>query len=494
MPNPTSPEPDAAGGAVTAPEVDPNDPDADIVDRLNAGYRFPPLPAPKLQLHDYQVQAVSFLQERRKAGLFLDMGLGKTAICLRALTPDSLPALVTAPKRVAENVWETEAALWRPDLRVVVAKGTPKTREAALASGADIVVIGRDNLADAVPHAGRFKTLIMDELSGWKSRASLRWKAAKKITQDPAITHVWGLTGTPSPNGLLDLWAQVYLLDGGLRLGTAVTHFKTRYFAPGRQLPNGVVTEWNLRPGADKRIHALLDDLCLSMGTDGKVDLPPVTHNTIAVPLAPKVRQVYKRMKNDLVADLDLLGGEVHSAQNAAVLSSKLEQICAGFMYVDDADLRDGQYDVLHLDKVKAVAEVVDGTGSQVLVAYRFKAELDLLRQGLGSLAHTIDEPDVVAKWNSNKGLVPVLLVHPASAGHGLNLQHGGHTAIWATSPWSLEEYMQLNKRLARQGQQHPVVIHHLVSPHTVDEAKLQRLEEKKTVQQALLDHLDSPL
>lgn len=446
------------------------------------------------QLHDYQVQAVQFLQARRKAGLFLDMGLGKTAISLRALTPESLPALVTAPKRVAENVWETEAALWRPDLRVVVAKGTPKTRMAALESGADIVVIGRDNLADAVPHAPRFRTLIMDELSGWKSRASLRWKAAKKITQCPTLTHVWGLTGTPSPKGLLDLWAQVYLLDGGARLGTSITGFKTRYFAPGRQLPNGVVTEWNLRPGADKRIHALLDDLCLSMGTEGRIELPPVTHNIVHVPLAPKVRQVYKQMKNDLVSDVGLLGGEVHSAMNAAVLSSKLSQICAGFMYVDDADIRDRAYDVLHKDKVAAVAEIVEGTGSQVVVAYRFQAELDLLKQGLGALAHTIDEPDIIARWNSNTGQVPVLLLHPASAGHGLNLQRGGHTLIWATLPWSLEEYQQTNKRLPRQGQQHPVVIHHLVSPHTVDEAVLQRLEEKKTVQQALLDHLDSPL
>ena len=447
-----------------------------------------------LQLHDYQRQAVQFIQERRKAGLFLDMGLGKTAISLTALNADSLPALVTAPKRVAENVWEAEAALWRPDLRVVVAKGTPKTREAALASGADIVVIGRDNLADAVPHAHRFKTLIMDELSGWKSRASIRWKAAKKITQAPSVTHVWGLTGTPTPNGLLDLWPQMFLLDGGNRLGTTLGGYRERYFVAGRQLPNGVITEWNLRPGADKRIHKLLEDLCLSMDTDGKVDLPPVTYNTISVPLPPKVRQIYKSMKNDLVADMTVLGGEIHSAVNAAVLTSKLAQICAGFMYVDDADIRDRAYDVLHKEKVAALKEIVEGTGSQVLVAYRFQAELDLLKEGLGSLAHTLDEDGVIQRWNSNTGQVPVLLAHPASAGHGLNLQHGGHTMVWATVPWSLEEYMQMNKRLARQGQKHPVIIHHLIAPHTVDEAVLQRLAEKKSVQQALLDHLDSPL
>lgn len=447
-----------------------------------------------LQLHDYQVQAVEFLRARRKAGLFLDMGLGKTAICLTALNADSLPALVTAPKRVAENVWEAEAALWRPDLRVVVAKGSPKTREAALASGADIVVIGRDNLADAVPHAGRFRTLIMDELSGWKNRASIRWRAAKKITQAPSVTHVWGLTGTPSPNGYMDLWSQMFLLDGGLRLGTTLGGYRNRYFVPSGQLANGVVTGWDPRPGAMPRINKLLDDMCLSMGTDGRVDLPPTTMNTIYVPLPPKVRQVYKAMKNDLVADLDLLGGEVHSAMNAAVLTSKLAQICAGFLYVDDADIRGGQYDVLHKEKVAALKEIVDGTGSQVLVAYRFKAELDLLKEGLGSLAHTLDEDGVIPRWNTATGQVPVLLVHPASAGHGLNLQHGGHTMVWATVPWSLEEYMQTNKRLARQGQKHPVVIHHLVAPHTVDEAVLQRLGEKKSVQQALLDHLDSPL
>jgi len=446
------------------------------------------------ELHDYQKQAVQFLRERKKAGLFLDMGLGKTCISLTALSEDSLPALVVGPKRVVENVWETEAALWRPDLRVVVAKGAPKTREAALASGADIVVIGRDNLADAVPHAGRFRTLIMDELSGWKTRASLRWKAAKKITASPTVTHVWGLTGTPSPNGLLDLWAQMFLLDGGLRLGTSIGGYRNRYFVPSGQLANGVVTGWDLRPGADKRIHTLLEDLCLSMDTEGKVALPLVTYNTIHVPLPAQARKVYKDMKNGLVADLDLLGGEIHSAMNAAVLSSKLSQICAGFMYVDDADIRDRAYDVIHKEKANVVAEIVEGTGSQVLVAYRFQAELDLLKQALGSRAHTLDEPNVIAKWNSNTGQVPVLLAHPASAGHGLNLQHGGHTMVWATVPWSLEEYMQMNKRLARQGQQHPVVIHHLVAPHTVDEAIQQRLAEKKTVQQALLDHLGSPL
>jgi len=443
-----------------------------------------------LKLHDYQEVAVEFLRGRRRAGLLLDMGLGKTAISLRALTPDMLPVLVTAPKRVAEYVWPVEVPKWRPDLKVVVAAGTPKQRQAALLSGADVVVIGRDNLADAIEHAPRFRTFIMDELSSFKNRASQRWKAAKKICKD--MPQVWGLTGTPSPNGMLDLWPQLYLIDGGEALGTTLTAYRERYFTAGRQLSNGVVTEWLLRPGAEARIHTLLERSCLAMTTEGRVDLPPVTENDVSVPLTPAVRRLYKQMKTDLVADAQLLGGEIHSASNAAVLSGKLSQITAGFMYVDDADLRDGEYTVLHKEKVTALKEIVDGTGSPVLVAYRFRAELDLLKEGLGDLAHTMDEPNVVARWN--KGELPVLLAHPASAGHGLNLQEGGHTMVWATLPWSLEEYLQMNKRLARQGQKNPVVIHHLLSPKTVDGAVKLALAGKKSVQDAIMDHLESPL
>lgn len=446
----------------------------------------------EITLHAYQKDAVAFLQNRRRAGLFLDMlvGLGKTAISLRALTPDMLPVLVTGPKRVAEEVWDVEVAKWRPDLTVVIAAGTPAKRKAALESDADIIVIGRDNLADAIPFTGKFKTFIMDELSGYKSRASQRWRAAKKVAAK--MDQVWGLTGTPSPNGLIDLWAPMYLLDGGEALGTTLGGYRERYFSAGRQLHNGVVTEWNLRPGADGHIHRLLERTCLSMKTDGKVDLPPTTENIVEVPLLPSVKKVYKEMKTTMVVGLELLGGEIHTASNAAVLSGKLSQICAGFLYSDEAEFNGGKYTVLHREKAKAVQEIVEGTGSPVLVAYRFKAELDLLKEALGSLAHTMDEPDVVKRWN--RGEIPVLLAHPASAGHGLNLQDGGHTMVWATLPWSLEEFQQMNKRLARQGQKSPVIIHILQSPRTIDPAILQALTEKASVQDALITHLESPL
>lgn len=443
-----------------------------------------------LILHDYQRQAVDFLHGRKRAGLLLDMGLGKTAISLSALTPDHLPVLVTAPKRVAEHVWKEEVRLWRPDLTIRVAAGSPAQRQAALTGDADIIVIGRDNLADAVPHAKRFRTFIMDELSSFKNRGSARWKSAKKITKD--MEHVFGLTGTPSPNGMLDLWPQVYLLDNGESLGTTIGGYRERYFTPGRRLPNGIVSSWDIRPGAAGRIHRLLETTCLSMSTEGRVDLPPTTFNNVEVHLGSLAKRIYKDMKNDLVADLDMLGGEIHSATNAAVLSSKLSQITAGFMYVDDADLRGRESQEIHSEKVKAVMEIVEGTGSPVLVFYRFQKELEMLQRAMPVQGHTMDEDNIVERWN--KGEIPVLFAHPASAGHGLNLQRGGHTAIWTTLPWSLEEYQQANKRLARQGQQHPVVIHHLLVPRTVDGAILARLQEKKDVQDALLDHLESPI
>lgn len=441
-------------------------------------------------LHDYQRVARDYLLSKDRAALFLDMGLGKTCITLNALTPEHLPALVCAPKRVAENVWPVETPKWRPDLRIAVAAGSPTKRQLALANPkADIVVIGRDNLADAIPYAGRFKTLVLDELSGFKTRKTARWKAAKKIAE--RVRHVWGLTGTPSPNGLLDLWAQVYLLDGGARLGRTLTSYRSRWFMPGRTLPSGVITEWITLPESPGHIHRLLEDIALSMSADDRLDLPPVTYNPVEVTLPPKVKAVYKAMKKDLVADLQLLGGEIHTASNAAILTSKLSQITAGFLYGDDNDIRPSKT-ILHWEKARAVEEIVDGTGSPVLVFYHYKAELEMLEQTLGARAHRIDEPGIIPAWN--RGEVPVLLAHPASAGHGLNLQAGGHTVVWTTLPWSLEEWEQGNARLARQGQTNPVVVHMLLAPRTVDEAIRARLEEKTSVQDALLNHLESPL
>lgn len=441
-------------------------------------------------LRDYQREAVQFLQDRPRAALFLDMGLGKTAITLSALTPEHFPVLVSAPVRVARSVWPAETSIWRPDLRTVVAEGA--NREAALNGDiqADIVVISREQLAHAIPHAERFSTFVMDELSSFKNPRAARFKYAKALTKH--TPHVWGLTGTPAPNGLLDLWAQMFLIDRGAALDPHITKFRARFFTPGPQLPSGVVTRWDLRPGADAQIHRRLEGTALSMSTDGRVELPPVTVNDVAVPLPSAVRSTYRRLKDELVTDLTDLGmddGAMFSAANAAVLGGRLAQVASGFLYADERVEGDDTFTELHSEKLRALDEVIDGTGgSPVMVGYAFRAELARLRQRYPE-ARTPDTAEDIDAWN--RGEVPILLVHPASAGHGLNLQHGGHTMVWLTMPWSLEEYQQTNKRLARSGQKHPVVIHRLISPGTVDVARQRVLEGKADVQTALLEHLE---
>lgn len=444
----------------------------------------------KPPLFPHQVTALRFLEEHPRGALFLDMGSGKTRTVLEALSEDHLPALVVAPKRVTELVWPSQTKLWRPDLRIEVAAGTPAARRRALGSGAPIVAVSRDNLADAI--GGPWKTIIFDELSSYKNRATKRWKAAKKLAWSPGVEYVWGLTGTPAPNGLLDLWPQIYLLDGGERLGSGITKYRERYFRAGRQLSTGVVTEWLLRPGAERRIHELLEDIALSMDAkDLALSLPPVTDNDIEVPLPPDVRRVYREMKDTLVADLDLLGdATVVTAANAAVLSAKLSQISAGLLFPDEASITGEPPKILHWEKTRAAAEVVEETGSPVLIFYRFNAEKEMLLKEIPG-AVTLDTPDFQERWDA--GELRAVVAHPASAGHGLNLQHGGHTIVWTTHPWSLEEYQQANRRVSRPGQKHPVMIHHLWSPGTVDRSIRRSLDGKDTVQSALLSHLRAP-
>ena len=402
------------------------------------------------------------------------MGLGKTATVLQALTPDHLPVLVIAPKRVAENVWPVEASKWRPDLSVAVAAGTPAKRRAALASGADIVAIGRDNIKDVTP--GQFRTVVADEMSGFKNRGSARWKTARKITE--AAAYVWGLTGTPAPNGMMDLWGQVFLLDRGEALETTLTKYRSRYFDAGRRLPNGVTIDWHLKPGARERIEDRLAPTCLSMRSVDHLDLPPVTINRVTVPMDSATSKAYARMAQDLVVQIE---DSTHTADNAAVLTGKLSQITAGFLYGEEGE----ETTPIHTNKVSAAVEIVEGTGSPVLVFYRFRWEKEALLDALPQ-ARTVDEPGIVQEWN--RGEVPVMLASPASAGHGLNLAEGGHTIVWTSLPnWDLELWEQANARLARQGQTQPVVIHVLLSPDTVDTAMLARLQGKADLQQAVM-------
>ena len=440
-------------------------------------------------LHPYQRQAMGFLRNHDRAGLFMDMGLGKTATVLRALEQRHIPVLVVAPKRVAENVWHTEADEWRPGLRVARAVGNPRQRAAALQDlDAHVVVISRDNVADALPYMGRFNTLVLDELSSYKNRATQRWNTVKKLAAD--IPVCWGLTGTPAPNGLMDLWAQMFLLDAGAALYPTLTKFRTRFFYPEKTLPNGVVAKWALRPQAEEAIHEALKPTCISMSAETLLtDLPPMTVNHVAVPLPPKALSLYATMAKELVVEYR---GKPITAANAAAMTGKLAQITAGFLYPQDemGERIPDAVEHIHEAKMDALAEIVDGTGSPVLVFYRFKAELEMLRKRFPQLA-TMDEADIVDRWNA--GEVPLLAAHPASAGHGLNLQKGpGHTIVWTTLTYSLEQWQQANRRLARQGQKAPVVVHLLEAPDSVDGMMYDIVTGKATVQGGVMAFLDA--
>lgn len=445
------------------------------------------------ELRDYQKAARDFLQGVPRSALYLDMGLGKTATTLHALSDAHLPALVIAPPRVAREVWPEEVEIWRPDLKIVVAGDTPARRAAAYESRADIVTVSRDSLRELLKYRDRFRTVILDESSGFKSHDSTRFKTVRKVLVPlDRMPHVWELTGTPTPNGLLDLWAPTYLLDAGKRLGTGITRYRHRYFYPKNRLPSGVITEWAPYPETPEKIHALLSDIALSMDYEvlpaeqRPEVLPP---NFVTVPMDSKTRAVYAKLKKDLIVGVEMLGG-VYTAANAAVLSSRLSQVTAGFLYEDD---HSGRYQVLHTNKVRAVEEIVEGTGGPVVVFYRFRAEWEMMKKVFKDKMHGVDTPQLQARWNA--GELPILAAHPASLGHGLNLHKGpGHTAAWTTLPWSLEEWQQANRRLARPGQAAPVVTHILETPRTVDRSVARVLAGKRGAQDALLEHLESPL
>lgn len=395
--------------------------------------------------------------------------------------------LVVAPKRVAEHVWAQERDLWRPDLRMVVVAGDPLQRALLLDAPADITVIGRDNLKDINSNKKmRWRTLVIDELSGFKDPGSVRWRLAIHIARH--MDKVWGLTGTPTPNGFLDLWSQVYLLDmgkrlgAGNRLGAGIGRYKDRYFDQ-EYSAGGYPGDWIPKPGAEARISALISDICLSMSAEDHLHLPEITYNTIEVTLPRGARGAYRQMENTFVSDLRLIGeGAVHSAANAAVLTGKLSQVTAGFMYSDMGS----PASLLHREKLDAVREIMEGTGSPILVFYRFRDEFEQLMKLPG--ARDVKQKGAIDDWNA--GRVPVLLAHPQSAGHGLNLQYGGHTIVWTSLSWSLEDWQQANGRLHRQGQRNAVTVHVVEAIHTIDQRIRKVLDGKESVQNALLTYL----
>ena len=410
------------------------------------------------------------------------MGLGKTVITLSAIKDliDDMAigrVLVIAPLTVAQTVWSDECAKWGHlrNLRVERVLGSPKARRAALDRDADIYVINRENVSWLVTELlWRFDTVVIDELSSFKNPQSKRFKALRRVLG--SVDRVIGLTGTPSPNGLMDIWAQTYLLDQGERLGRTLTAYRTRYFTPGRS--NGhVVYDWRLVPGAEESIYRKLGDLYVSIkNADIHVDRVDIERK-VAIDM-----KKYDELKRTLL--LTLGTGEEIAAPTAAAVMGKLLQITGGSVYDES-----GRWHELGTEKLDALDELIENADDNVLIYYRYRADLERIQARHPEAVLLQGEQEIKA-WNT--GGVRVLLAHPASAGYGLNLQSGGSIIIWYGLPWSLELYQQANARLVRQGQKKPVRVISLIAAGTVDEKVCDALAKKDLSQRALLDAIRS--
>lgn len=443
--------------------------------------------------HEYQQHTTQFIIDHPEAAILLGMGMGKTISTLTAINElirnrfETRRVLVIAPIRVARDTWPEEIHKWDhlKGLTVSPITGTAKQREAAANRRADIYTIGRENIPWLVKHHGSrwpYDMVIIDELSSFKNPQAKRFKALKKVR--PKIHRIVGLTGTPAPNSLLDIWAPFRLIDNGQRLGKYITHYRDQYFTPGRR--NGtVVYNWNLRPGADQAIYNNIADITVSMRTTDYLQLPAATHQHITVQLPTKARKHIDTLKRDLVLDLD---DDTIDAANAATLSLKLQQLAGGAIYNEAGD----NYITVHDEKIQVLTELVDqAQGNPMLVCYWFKHERDRILDALPG-ARVLDTQQDFHDWNN--GDIPVALIHPASAGHGLNLQAGGHIMVWYTTPWSLELYEQANARLHRQGQTEPVSIIHIDTADSIDQTVHQALTRKDTTQQALITAVKAQL
>lgn len=440
--------------------------------------------------HEYQEFAKQKLIELPEAGLFLDMGLGKTVTTLTAINELMYDrflvsrVLVIAPKRVAEDTWTTEAGKWDhlDHLRISRVLGTAKERLAALQAEADIYIINRENVVWLVERYRRswpFDMVVVDELSSFKSNQAKRFKALKQVR--PLVERFVGLTGTPSPNGLLDLWPQMYLIDRGQRLGKTITGYRQRYFNPGKS--NGyVVYSYEPKPGADEAIQKKISDICISMKAVDYLQMPELVVNDIPIKLSSPEMERYRELEREKLMEVD---GEQVTALTAATVYNKLLQMANGSVYTDDGTVLE-----IHRRKLEALEEILDtANGQPVLVFYNYRHDYDSLVKAFRHYKpRTLKGQEDIREWNA--GSIPLLLAQPASMGHGLNLQAGGHIIVWYGLNWSLELYQQANARLYRQGQKQGVIIHRLVAAGTVDEDVIRRLESKDATQESLMEAL----
>ncbi len=450
----------------------------------------------KFRPYEYQQTAIKWIIDNPRCGLFLDMGLGKTVSTLTAIQQlmddcEISRTLVVAPKKVAETTWTTEAQKWDhlKSLKVAKVMGTEKQRKLALAEKADVYVIGRDSFVWLVGIFGGmlpFDVLVIDELTSFKSSKSNRFKAMRMAT--PTAKRVIGLTGTPAPNGLIDLWAQMYCIDMGERLGRSVTKYRETYFETHKW--NNIIVRCNVKKGYDEVIRKKIADICLSMQAKDYLQLPDLINHTIKVQLSSTTMQAYTKFEREKVLQFqDEHQGETANvlAQSAAGLMNKLSQFANGAIYDDERNVHH-----VHDEKLDRLAEIIEAAnGSSVLVFYQYKHDAARIAEKFNKAYRVkvyTDEKQLI-EWNA--GQVDILLAHPASTAFGLNMQDGGHYIVWFGTGWNLELYQQANARLHRQGQQYPVQVYNLVCSGTVDERAEAALENKKGVQQGLLDSLN---
>lgn len=445
--------------------------------------------------HAYQQHCVNKILEIAKLGLFLDMGLGKTVTTLtaiRILKYDRFlvrKVLVIAPKKVAEGTWTREKDKWDHTkiLRVSPVLGSQPKRIRGLNTPADIYIINRENvcwLVDYYRNSWPFDMVVVDESSSFKSHSSKRFKALASV--GPHITRMVELTGTPSPNGLDDLWAQVFLLDGGERLGKRYTQFREHYFDPGRRGADGMVYDYKAKPGSEDSILQRISDICISMKAEDYLQLPDIIYHEVPVVLDMKARKAYDDLERKMILELPEDEEDI-SVTSAVALSNKLLQLANGALYDDDHQAHE-----IHNCKIEAFLELIESLqGKPALVFYNFQHDRERILVALQKtklrvreLKKPADEDD----WNN--GRIDILLAHPASAAYGLNLQHGGNHVIWFGLTWNYELYTQANKRLHRQGQTEKVIIHHLICSETRDEDVMQALERKDDVQNWVMQSL----
>ena len=442
--------------------------------------------------HNYQSYAIDYIETHPVAAVLLDMGLGKTVIFLTAIADllfDSFEAhriLVVAPLRVARDTWPAEISKWQhlKHLTYAVAVGTVKERKAALSAGADITIINRENLGWLIDSSGYefdYDMVIIDELSSFKNHKSKRFQSLMKVR--PKVKRIIGLTGTPSSNGLMDLWAEFKLLDFGERLGRFITHYRNNYFIPDKR--NGeIIYSYKPMPYAEDAIYRKISDITISMKSTDHLQMPELITSQYEVQLSEEEEQRYEELKADFI--LELPEGEI-TAANAASLTGKLSQLAKGAIYDDESNIVE-----FHDRKLDALEDIIESAnGKPLLVAYWFKHDLQRIKKHFD--VREIKTSKDIIDWNN--GDIPVAVIHPASAGHGLNLQAGGSTLIWFGLTWSLELYQQTNARLWRQGQSSgTVVIEHIITKGTIDERILKALSLKEVSQNALIDAVKANL